>query len=662
MKKLILKKSQSSNIHNNIVYKINYEAELNESQLKAVLHKNGAAVVIAGAGTGKTRTLIYRVARLIEDGVPPNQILLLTFTKKASSEMMRRASTILDNRVSRINGGTFHSFAMNILKQYPNEIGFQHNFNVIDSKDAEDVVNYIRNNYLSKYTSQRKRFPNKSVLLDIFSKSINKSIKIEQIINDNYQNYDDYLDEIIEIYYKFQCYKQKSNLMDYDDLLLNLRKLLIENEDIRDKIQDNFQYLMIDEYQDTNKLQHQIVQNLTNKNENVMVVGDEAQSIYSFRGSDFQNIIFFPANYSDCITYKIEENYRSNNQILNLSNFIINESKFNYSKNLHSSIDSDLLPKIIATYDEKQQSLIIVQQILEYLEEGIKLKDICVLFRSAFHSFDLEIELNKSLIPYKKFGGFKFMETSHIKDIISYIRVIYNPNDLISWQRILLLIDGVGNVTVSKFNELILSGKLNFQNYKEVLSNEFKNKKIINLFDNITKYDLEKLKVVNLINNLIDYYKPLFEKKYDEKEKRWKDVESFKNISENYKNISTFITDMALDPPSESISDINKISDENEFLCLSTIHSAKGLEWKVVFIIWAVEGKFPSLKSVENEDRIEEERRLFYVAATRAKDDLYILYPQNYIDIESGYVLSRTCRFLDKVDNNLADFYVLVEE
>lgn len=661
MKKLILKKSNNINNHNN-KYKINYELELNESQLKAVLHKNGAAVVIAGAGTGKTRTLIYRVARLIEDGIPPNQILLLTFTKKAASEMMNRASSILDNRVSRINGGTFHSFAMNTLKQYPMEIGFQQNFNVIDSKDAEDVVNFIRNNYLSKYTSQRKKFPNKSVLLDIFSKSINKSVKIEQIINDNYLNYDDYLEEILEINLKFQNYKQKSNLMDYDDLLLNLKKLLVENENIREKIQDNFQYLMIDEYQDTNKLQHLIVQNLTNKNENVMVVGDEAQSIYSFRGSDFQNIIFFPANYTNCITYKIEENYRSNNQILNLSNFIINESYFNYSKNLYSSINSELLPRIIATYDEKKQSLIIVQQILEYLEEGIKLKDICILFRSAFHSFDLEIELNKSLIPYKKFGGFKFMETSHIKDIISYIRVIYNPNDLISWQRILLLLDGVGNVTVSKFNELILNGKLNFSNYKDVITKEFKNKKILELFDNITKYDLDIIKVGKLINNIIDYYKPLFEKKYDEKEKRWKDVDSFKNISENYKNINTFINDMALDPPSESISDLNKISDENDFLCLSTIHSAKGLEWKVIFIIWAVEGKFPSLKSVENNDRLEEERRLFYVATTRAKDELYILYPQNYIDMESGYVLSRTSRFLDKVDQNLADFYVLVEE
>lgn len=661
MKKLILKKTKNINNQFN-KYKIDYELELNESQLKAVLHKNGAAVVIAGAGTGKTRTLIYRVARLIEDGIAAEKILLLTFTKKASSEMLRRASSVLDNRVNRINGGTFHSFAMNTLKQYHSEIGFLNNFNVIDSKDAEDVVNYIRNNYLSKYSSQRKRFPNKSVILDIFSKSINKSVNIKEIIQENYQNYEDFLDEIIEINLKFQNYKQKSNLMDYDDLLLNLKKLLFENENIRENIQENFEYLMIDEYQDTNKLQHQIVQNLTNKNENVMVVGDEAQSIYSFRGSDFQNIIFFPANYTNCITYKIEENYRSNNQILNLSNFIINESYFNYSKNLYSSINSELLPKIIATYDEKQQSLIIVQQILEYLEQGIKLKEICVLFRSAFHSFDLEIELNKSLIPYKKYGGFKFMETSHIKDIISYIRVIYNPNDLISWQRILLLLDGVGNVTVSKFNELILNGQLNFKNYKEVISKEFKNKKILELFDNITKFDLENIKVVKLINNIIEYYKPLFEKKYDEKEKRWKDIESFKNISENYKNITSFINDMALDPPTESISEVNQISDENDFLCLSTIHSAKGLEWKVVFIIWAVEGKFPSLRSVENNDRLEEERRLFYVATTRAKDELFILYPQNYIDMESGYVLSRTSRFLDKVDQNLADFYVLVEE
>lgn len=661
-KKILLKKRESFSPIKKDGYKINYKEELNEQQFNAVMHNDGAALVIAGAGTGKTRTLVYRVARLIEDGTEPNSILLLTFTRKSANEMMRRASELLDSRAEKIQGGTFHSFASNILRKYYAELGFAQNFNIIDQKDGEDVINFLRSNYLERFNSKRKRFPNKSVISDVISMSINKSTTIVDILTEDFPNFIEYESEISTLYRDYVNYKKISNLMDYDDLLVNLRLLLKSNEKIKSLINQSIKYVMVDEYQDTNKLQHEIVLLLSNYKENVMAVGDDAQSIYSFRGSDFQNIFFFPESFSDCKVYKVEENYRSNNQILHLSNFIINQATFKYNKNLFSSKDSEELPKIIATNDERQQSEFIVQQVIEYIEQGIKLSDIAVLFRSAFHSFDLEIELNKANIPYRKFGGFKFMETSHIKDIIAFIKVIYNPKDLISWQRILILLDGVGTKTIANLTNLISVGKLTFQNYESILSVEFKSAKILNLFDALAKIDLDKITVSGLVSKISSLYKPLLEKKYDDKEKRWRDVETFLNISENYKTVNTFLNDMALDPPNESVDEINPISKEKDFLTLSTIHSAKGLEWKVVFIIWALEGRFPSLRSVDNNDRIEEERRLFYVAATRAKDELYISYPQNIFDNESGFVLSRPTRFLENVGEDLADFYVLVDE
>lgn len=661
-KKILLKKRESFNPIKKDGYKINYKEELNEQQYNAVMHNDGAALVIAGAGTGKTRTLVYRVARLIEDGVEPNSILLLTFTRKSANEMMRRASELLDSRAEKIQGGTFHSFASNILRKYYAELDYAQNFNIIDQKDGEDVINFLRSNYLERFNSKRKRFPNKSVISDVISMSINKSTTIADILTEDFPNFIEYEAEFSTLYREYVNYKKISNLMDYDDLLVNLKLLLKSNAKIKSIINQSIKYVMVDEYQDTNKLQHEIVLLLSNEKENVMAVGDDAQSIYSFRGSDFQNIFFFPESFSDCKVYKVEENYRSNNQILHLSNFIINQATFKYNKNLFSSKESEELPKIIATNDERQQSEFIVQQVLEYIEQGVKLSDIAVLFRSAFHSFDLEIELNKANIPYRKFGGFKFMETSHIKDIIAFIKVIYNPKDLISWQRILILLDGVGTKTIANLTNLISSGKLTFQNYESILSVEFRNAKILNLFDALAKIDLDRITVSGLVSKISSLYQPLLEKKYDDKEKRWRDVETFLNISENYKTVNTFLNDMALDPPNESVDEINPISKEKDFLTLSTIHSAKGLEWKIVFMIWALEGRFPSLRSVDNNDRVEEERRLFYVAATRAKDELFISYPQNIFDNESGFVLSRPTRFLENVGEDLADFYVLVDE
>jgi len=656
VKKILLKKSSEFKPVKRIGYKLNYEAELNPAQYEAVMHNNGAALVIAGAGTGKTRTLIYRLARLVEDGVPPESILLLTFTRKAASEMMRRASTLLDGRCERVSGGTFHSFALQILRSYANTIGYENNFNVLDSADSEDTINLIRTNVLTG--KLKKRFPRKETLQKIFNLSINKCQPIEDILLNTYPQFLDDIDKIETIFNEYQIYKKNYNVMDYDDMLIALLEILQTKPEIKNKINQKFTYIMVDEYQDTNKLQHKIVLELAGTNQNVMAVGDDAQSIYSFRGAEFQNIMDFPNLFDKCEIYKIEENYRSTQQILDLSNEIIKNSINHYQKDLFTRKSDGTKPMIIAAEEERQQSLFVVQEILELREQGYQLEDIAVLFRSGFLSFDLEIELTKANIPYKKFGGMKFIETAHIKDMLAYFKVIYNPRDAISWNRILILQDGVGPNTAKKIIEIILNPKINQSN---ILFPTYNKPKIEELFKFLKDLSNVNIPIGEKANLISIFYKPILEKKYDDWKKRWKDIEMFISIADRYNSLSEFLQDMAIEPPIESVIDIEEESKEEEFLNLSTIHSAKGLEWRAVFIIWALDGRFPSSKSAENEQTLEEERRLFYVACTRAKEKLYITYPMSIFDREQGIVLSKPSRFIENISEDIAERFVIQE-
>ncbi|MCX6152689.1 MAG: ATP-dependent helicase [Candidatus Kapabacteria bacterium] len=659
MKKIVLKKFVAEP-RARIGYKIPYEAALNAAQYEAVMHNEGAALVVAGAGTGKTRTLIYRVARLIEDGTAPEQILLLTFTRKSASEMLRRASALLDGRCEKVSGGTFHSFSLQTLRTYAAHINYDPSFNVLDQSDAEDTVNLIRSQY--KFEKSKKRFPQKSTLIKILSLSINKRDTVEKIIEDNFPLFSDETQNITNILLQYDIYKKKYGLMDYDDLLLNLLNLLKTSVSARRDINKRLPFVMVDEYQDTNRLQHEIVMQLAGEKQNIMAVGDDAQSIYAFRGADFQNILFFPESFTDCKVYKIEQNYRSNQPILNLTNSLINKALFKYEKELFTDRDGGELPKLVAANDERQQSEFITQQILELREQGIELNEIAVLFRSGFLAFDVEIELNKSNIPYRKFGGIKFIETAHVKDLIAYLRILFNPRDAVSWQRILLLLDGVGQRTASDIIEKLSTGVLIVSDLKNIDLKGKKQESIQELFQFLSEISNSKQGVGDKASAIAEFYKPLLKKRYDDWQKRWKDIEMFLNIAERYKSLRDFLNDMAIDPPVEAVSDLESESKEDEYLTLSTIHSAKGLEWKVVFLIWALEGRFPSAKSVDSIESLEEERRLFYVACTRAKDELYISYPMNFYDRESGFVLSEPSRFIDDIEKDLYEKYILVEE
>lgn len=658
LKKYILKKtSQAGNIKSR--FSINYEQELNSSQFEAVSSINGMYLVIAGAGTGKTKTLVYRVARLVELGYNPKSILLLTFTRKAAREMMNKASLLLDKRCSKVNGGTFHSFANLTLRKYSKFINLNPNFTILDQGDGEDVINLIRGQL--NLNQKEKRFPNKRTVFNVISLSVNKGVPVQTIVSEEYPHFEDHIDKILEIKKIYESYKAKNSLLDYDDLLIYLRKFLFEMNEGTKSLLSKINFVMVDEYQDTNKLQADLVKGLTQLNHNLMVVGDDAQSIYSFRGANFKNIMDFPKIFPGTKIIKLEENYRSTQNILNFANHIIDGATEKYTKFLFSKRKDGELPVIISASTENMQSRFIVERILELNESGVPLNEIAVLFRSSFFSFDLEIELNKANIPFIKFGGLKFIETAHVKDVLAFLRIIANPKDFVSWYRVLLLHEGIGPKKAQAIINEVEQSELSItQNFNSIIKKKYKDNiyALFSLLNNVYQnFPLPADKIEVILN----YYKPLFRAKYDDFNKRGKDLEIFNNIASNYKSLHSFLADMALEPPRDSVIDVDSEDKEKEFLTLSTIHSAKGLEWHTVFIIHALEGFFPSGQSFDKIETLEEERRLMYVASTRAKENLYVSYPMHLFDRYNGFTIAKPSRFINDISEDLADEWLLEE-
>lgn len=638
-------------------YKVNYEEDLNEAQLEAVKSKDGPILVIAGAGSGKTKTLTYRVARLIEGGIKPENILLLTFTKKAAAEMLSRATIVLDNRCEKVAGGTFHSFANIILRKYSKLLGLKNNFTIMDRADCEDVINHIVGQLFPK---KEKRFPKKSTLLDIYSKSINKVTPTKQIIADEFHQFAHCEDKIIEVHKAYVAYKRENSVLDYDDLLLYIKLLLENNDGLRKRLSNEYKYIMVDEYQDTNTLQADVIRLLASEHNNIMAVGDDAQSIYSFRGANYRNILDFPRLFENTKIIKLEQNYRSTQNILKLTNEIISKAKEKYTKNLFSNIVSPQVPALICAKDTQMEADFICQRILELLDEDISLSDICVLTRNARMSYNLEIELSKRAIPFQKFGGPKFMETAHIKDVVAHLRVILNPDDVISLTRILLLLKGVGASTVNNIMPII-KGDLK-PDIKLLPSN--KSQSLTPLFKTLGQlrdYSTTK-KPEEIVSAVINYYRPILKDKYDDFSKREKDLDHFEYLSTQYSNLEDFIIDLALEPPDASVEGMYKKNSDDEALTISTIHSAKGLEWDSVFIIGAVDGRFPSAYSFNSEEEMDEELRLMYVATTRAKNNLYITYPVDMYDYSMNMVLSKPSRFLDGIPDDILERWDITEE
>lgn len=639
-------------------YKIDYENELNQAQLEAVLHKDGPLLIIAGAGSGKTRTLTYKVARLIEDGVSPENILLLTFTRRAAREMISRAENILGAGLGKITGGTFHSFANMILRRYARFADLKNNFTVIDRSDAEDVVNHIRGKIIDK---KEKRFPKKSTILDIYSKTINKDIPLDAIVKKEYKQFEHCTEKLIEIANAYNNYKKERSMLDYDDLLLYLKALLMSNEEVRKQISLKYKYVLIDEYQDTNSIQAQIVRLIASEHNNVTAVGDDSQSIYSFRGANFKNILEFPNLYEGCKIVTLEQNYRSSQNILDFANKILEQAKEKYSKELFSTIQSSEKPAIICCENTHAEGEFVVQRILEFCnEDGLSLDDIAVLSRSASLMFDVETQLVKQKIPYRKIGGLKFTETAHVKDITAYLRIILNPYDEISLNRILLLQKGIGVSTINK-----LLPVLTIQGSKATADMlPVKPSQRVDLGNLLTLLSEARNQIADpkvVTEKVLAYYEPILMEHYDDASKRLKDFDHISYLSSKYLNLEDFLSDMALEPPDSSITDTEEGAVMDECLTLSTIHGAKGTEYKAVFVIGAVDGRFPSMYSFNSPEELDEELRLFYVAVTRAKTYLYVSYPIDMFDRATGMVLSKPSRFTENISPEILERWELME-
>ncbi len=641
-------------------FSIRYKEALNPAQYEAVTTLHGPMLVIAGAGSGKTRTLTYRVARLVEEGVPPSAILLLTFTRKAAQEMLRRAAALLDRRCERVAGGTFHSFANLTLRRYAEKLGFRSGINILDRADAEDVINLLRTRM--GLNLKRRRFPRKRTIATIYSRAINKVTPIEEVILEDYPHFLKETMDLLRLYKTYQAHKRENLLMDYDDLLIYLRTLLEKNPDVQERLSQTYRYIMVDEYQDTNKIQADIIRFLAATHNNVMVVGDDSQSIYAFRGANFRNIMDFPTIFPGTKIIKLEENYRSTQSILEIANVIIGRAKEKYTKILFTQKEYGAVPALVVAGDERMQSQFVSQRVLELREEGIPLTQIAVLFRSSYHSFDLEIELNQRNIPFIKVGGFKFMETAHIKDLLAHMKILANPLDSVSWHRVLLMVESIGPKTAEEIFQTVARSSKGLKGLATLKLKPRYAQGFARLSKELENLDGNHLPVVEIGAKLMRYYKPILEKKYDDHPKRAKDLEHLLTIMERYQRLENFLSDMALEPPNASVDDILATDYEDEQLVLSTIHSAKGLEWHTVFIISALEGRFPVTYAARSDEEMEEELRLMYVAATRAKENLYFTYPINIYDRSTGMVFSRPSRFIEGISEEILDHWSLVND
>jgi DNA helicase-2/ATP-dependent DNA helicase PcrA len=631
---------------------IPYHEALNSSQLEAVNFNKGPLLVIAGAGSGKTRALTYRVARLVEKGVAPDSILLLTFTRKASFEMLKRAALLLDNRCEKVAGGTFHSFANTVLRRYAPKVGFNRDYSILDRADSESLISMLRKEMT--FIAGHRSFPRKQTLANIFGRAVNKALPIELVILNDYPHFAHHTEAIIALSNDYKRHKAEHFFFDYDDLLVYLKTLLKDHADICHSISSTYRYLMIDEYQDTNLIQADIIRLLAASHQNVMVVGDDSQSIYAFRGANFKNIMNFPKIFPGTHIIRLEENYRSTQPILNLTNVIIERATEKYSKILFTRRIGGSLPVLVNAGSENSQSRFVAEKIRKLNQSGVPLGQIAVLFRANFHSFDLEIELSRDNIPFAKTGGFKFTESAHIKDVLAHLKVLCNPYDRISWYRILLLLSRIGPKSAQNIYAAILAEQKGYKGLftvkaKNILTGDFQRLKEFFKF-----IDSKTMSVAQAGASVLKYYTPILKDKYDDHPKRTKDLEHFLTIMERYLNIESFLTDMALEPPSTSINNSLSLDDPGDGrLILSTVHSAKGLEWHTVFIIWALDSRFPSIHALHSSEDFEEELRLMYVAATRARENLFFIYPGHVYDRTSGMVLGRPSSFIADIPDNI---------
>jgi DNA helicase-2/ATP-dependent DNA helicase PcrA len=639
---------------------------LNANQRAAAEHPGGPLLVIAGAGTGKTKTLAARVAALIRAGATPNRILLLTFTRRAAIEMIRRAGHVVGESVATgVWGGTFHAVANRLLRTYAQPLGLSPNFVVMDQSDAEDLLHLIRTDF--NLHEATVRFPKKGTLLAIYSRCVNAGESLEKVLGERFPWCQAHKDDLARIYQEYCQRKTARHLLDYDDLLLYWDQAL-DLPGVSDGIAGRFQNVLVDEYQDTNPIQAAILRKLWNKMTtaatsrtdtdpvrtkdcSIMVVGDDAQSIYSFRGATVDNILNFPQHFPDSATITLDQNYRSVSPILEAANAVMSCAQRRFTKNLWSKRESTQKPALVTCADELEQSKFVVEQILERREEGVALTRQAVLFRATHLSDALEIELNRRNIPFVKWGGLRFLEAAHIKDLLAFLRILENPRDELSWMRVLQLLDGIGPGRARQAIEHMQqseAGPRSLLSWKAPAGSQKAVEDLARLLLELAD-TAPQVVLAAQIDRVRRFYMPLFEKRYEQPEMRQRDLDQLELLAQQSFDRAAFLADLTLDPPM-STGDLagTPLLDE-EYIVLSTIHSAKGCEWDVVYLIHASDGVLPS-DMANGEAELEEERRLLYVATTRARDRLYISYPLRYYHrrhpLGDGHSFAQLSRFL----------------
>lgn len=628
---------------------LDYPSLLNPQQLAALSCIQGPLLILAGAGSGKTRTLIHRLSYLLEQGVEPRRILLLSFTRRSAQEMLLRAQQINPrSQAHQVMGGTFHSFCAWLLRKLAPLAGLSPAFSIIDTVDSSDIIELICQEL--KLRSRDRAFPRKAKIHDIISKSRNLQTEIVGVLEQDYPELvQDYTEDLNLIAQAFKAYKYGNHLLDYDDLLELTHQQFKSNPAFRQKAQQYFDYIMVDEYQDTNLFQKELADYLAYEHRNLMVVGDDAQSIYGFRGARLSNILEFPLRWPDAHIVRLEQNYRSCPDILKVCNAVIARNQIAFPKQLYSKRPAGLKPQISKLYGAEDEAVWIADRILE-LHERISFADMAVLYRSGFHSHFLQAELIKRRIPFVVYGGIRFTERRHIKDMVAYLRILMNPFDALAWHRLLQLLPGVGKVSARQILEHIRlhQGKLN--------AAQFGRKKFAQALSDLQS-SLEQAAQIALPANQIAFlkphYVPLLQALESDYLQRLADLDVLIALAQKYDSLARFLTDFALEPPSQQFQDQQQpqLEDSDEKpLVLSTVHSAKGLEWKAVFIMHLLDGLFPSARALKDMAELEEERRLFYVASTRAEDHLFLTLPAAVQSFNDFYM--QPSRFLAELPEN----------
>lgn len=606
---------------------LDLRSALNPAQLRAVTADGGAHLVIAGAGTGKTRTLVYRVAHRVARGTPPESLLLLTFTRRAADEMLRRAAAIVGDDCRRVAGGTFHSFANRVLRKHARRLGYAPGFTILDASDAADVVGMVRTE--GGFARSGRRFPRKDSLASLFSKHVNTGRSLERLIAEQMPQFATEHDAIREVMKRYAARKRDQNVLDYDDLLVGLRDLLADHGAVRVEVGRRFREVLVDEYQDTNRLQAHITALLGASGADLMVVGDEAQSIYGFRGADFRNIVDFGTLFPDATVTKLERNYRSTQPILDLANACLENASEGFGKRLVAADedpDRALRPRLIRAEDEHAEARFIAERVLSLREEGVALGEIAVLARAGWHLSLLELALAERNIPFRKFGGLRFLEAAHVKDVLAMLRLAINPRDAVAWVRVLQLAEGVGPATAQRLAFAVIDGGGDLAPLTaKALRGRRYGKTVGTLARTVERLSKPGLDLPSRLEQALSTYKKLMPSRYDDAEARARDLDALPVIAGRFETLEGFLGSLAIEPPQTLAHSPD--DPEDEVLTLSTIHSAKGLEWHTVFIVGLVAGHFPS-RAADGDD-FEEERRLLYVAITRARRSLYLMRPES---------------------------------